>query len=151
MKYIILFNIKDLTKSAVGVAVITSKLYVTLRDNNFAQVRLFVSDDDIPEGKGPVRVQDNKLFTADGIYKCELVDLSKCNTIVFEPGPMFDKLGIGYAKQIDVLSMSEDKAKDNAILLLSEKQGPSTWVDCVLEDEGLDFGGQEVIDIIALM
>lgn len=89
-------------------------------------------------------------FENGKIVGCVPIDLNVYKTIVFEPTSSFDTLRTGIAKMVDVLSMPSDAAKDNSFILISESDGPSGWTTSVLEN-GLDFGGGSVIDVMVLM
>lgn len=152
MKFAILYDFVGLTASTIGKIMVCSNPYTVLRDNNFTSVKLYKCEDEAPEGKYDVRICGSQMCFENGkIVGCVPIDLNVYKTIVFEPTSSFDTLRTGLAKTVDVLSMSSDAAKDNSFILISESDGPSGWTTSVLENGCLDFGGESVIDVMALM
>ena len=152
MKFVILYDFVCLTASTIGKAMVCSNPYTALRDNNFESLKLYKCEDEAPEGKYDVRIYGSQMCFENGkIVGCVPIDLNVYKTIVFEPTSSFDTLRTGLAKTVDVLSMSSDAAKDNSFILISESGGPSGWITSVLENGCLDFGGESVIDVMALM
>lgn len=149
MKILVLVDMKQLTESIIGYAFITQNPYKILSENSFSAVQLYTCENEVPEGKGRVRIQNGKVYTPDGkMYGCDAI--TDLHTIVFEPDHNYPNLGVGSAKEMSLLSMHEDKAGESAVILVSEEAGPSTWTQCVYIGEDLDFGGQKVIQAVAL-
>lgn len=152
MKYLILTDIVSLFLSILGRGTVTSNPYMDLKSKSYSNVRIYQCEEEVPEGAFDVRISGEKVYFSNGqVYGCEFIDLSKYRTIVFEPSNQFETLRVGKAKQIDVLSMHEDVARDDSFILLALEDGPSNWSDSVFEADTLDFGGQKVIEVAALI
>lgn len=149
MKILVLVDMKQLTESLIGFAFITQNPYKILSENSFSSVQLYTCENETPEGKCRVRIQNGKVYTQDGkIYGCD--PIKDLHTIVFDPDPDYPNLGVGSAKEMSLLSMHEDKASEFAFILLSEDAGPTTWAQSVYIGETLDFGGERVIEAVAM-
>ena len=148
MKYIILTDIRILTKSVLGYAIVTNNPCKELKDHSYVQLKLYQSEEEMPEGKMHVRIQDGKVFTPDGIFGCEEINFT--TAILFDPSVDYETLGTGTCKTVDLLNMRDYTVREKSFILVSDKDGPLTWSNCVFDGENLDFGGQEIIKVFAL-
>jgi hypothetical protein len=139
---------------------VTSKLYLTLKEKRYSEVALYVCEnDEIPDGFYVVRLGDQKVYFENGmVCDCNPINLSVFHTIVFQPDGAFKAIGTGRSKEINVLDIPKDEMKtsDDAFILISEEEGPSSWKESVLDDidervSVLDFGGDKVIEVAKLI
>ena len=152
MKVLILTYACSLTESILGKGIITTDLYKVLKSRRFTSLSLYKIENEAPEGAFDVRIVKGKVMIGSNRqFGCELIDLSKTHTIVFEPTKAYADLHTGRAKEVGVLSMNEDAAGENALILLSGEAGPKNWKESVFEANTLDFGGQKVIGIDAII
>lgn len=150
MKYGIVENITDLASCTIATVTICKNLYQELKKQDHTHLRLIQIEDEAPEGKFAVKLQEGKLQIADGsFFGYKTIDLTK-HLIQFDPDSTFDVFGSGCTRELsNPLKKACYEGSEKCFLLLSEKEGPSAWLKSVTDYNKLDFG--ETIEIMPLV
>lgn len=143
MKYVICYNIVDLSSRTICDVLITEKPISALSDLNQSHYRIYLAEHEAPEGEFKAVLSESKIKLENGsTFGCRQIDLSEYNPILFEPDDDYDTLHTGFALALDIFNVPN--TKDNATLLFSTEKGPSTWTKCIFEDEVLELPGKEL-------
>jgi len=150
MKYGIVENVTDLASCTLANVTICKNLHQELKKQDHAYLRIIQIEEEAPEGTFFVKLQEGKLQIANNsFFGYKTIDLSK-HLIQFEPDSTFEVFGSGYARELsNPLKKACYEGNEKTFLLLSEKEGPSTWTKGVTDYNTFDFG--ETIEVTPLI
>lgn len=133
MKYVICYNIVDLSSRTICDVLITEKPISVLSDLNQKHYRIYLAEHEAPEGQFKAVFSESKMKLENGrTFGCKKIDLSEYNPILFEPDNDFETLHTGFALGLDLFNIPS--TREDAMLLFSTEEGPSTWTRCIFED-----------------
>ena len=138
--FVILYDLLDLAKTTIGTCLITDEPLRAFKNNNFSRIRLYRIENEAPSGIFQFVLEGNNQLFLDNkdFFGVEQVDLDKKHLIAFEPSTDFGSFVTGFA--LEVNPFKADDITDKCIMLISDSEGPASWLRGNLTEGELDCG-----------